>query len=300
MIVILLEKFLRRVYKYAMSPLKRLYKGLVTPVTIMLVPHSTRGTYRFKVPAMLIVSVFIFSIVGAGFVATLVDDALRYEPTKNELDFYKGQFAELESTIVSLQVAQKEFNSLFALKTKEDVLESMDDFDIGSLDMEFLRKKIDDTIENVGEVRDYLSEARDLYMATPMGWPIKGYLSSKYGYRMHPTKKVRDFHSGLDVSSRPGVPIIATADGVVSFSGRSGANGNLVVLEHGFGYTTYFAHNKKNLAKVGDVVKRGDTIALVGSTGRSTGPHVHYEIWKNGKDINPMPYVKGGNWENEG
>jgi len=277
-----------------MNPLRKVYRVLFTPVTIMLVPHSCKEAFRLKIPTALILSVFIFSIIGLGYVFTLVDDALRYEPTRQKLEYYKGQFAELESTIASLDMAEKQFKGLFTLESKEAVLENMEDSDVGSIDMEFLRKRINDTIESVGEIRDYLSEARDLYMATPMGWPAKGWLSSKYGYRVHPTKKVRDFHTGLDVSARPSTPIHATADGIVSFSGRSGANGNLVAVEHGFGYTTYYAHNKKNLVKEGDIVKRGDVIALLGSTGRSTGPHLHYEVWKGDKDVNPMPYVKGG------
>lgn len=279
-----------------MDKARNVWRSLFTPVTVMLVPHSSKESYKCKVPAYVILSVMVLSLFGLGFVTAMVGDALRYEPTKHELEYYKGQFAELRSTISSLQMAEREFKELFALETKEAVLENMDDSDIGAIDMEFLRKKINSTIDEVGEIRDYLSEARDLYMATPMGWPVKGWLSSKYGYRIHPTKKVRDFHTGLDVSARPGKSITATADGIVSFSGRSGANGNLVAIEHGFGYTTYYAHNKKNLVNIGEVVKRGDVIALVGSTGRSTGPHVHYEIWKNDKDVDPMPYVKGGSW----
>jgi murein DD-endopeptidase MepM/ murein hydrolase activator NlpD len=85
----------------------------------------------------------------------------------------------------------------------------------------------------------------------------------------------------------------ATADGIVSFSGWSGGNGNLVVLEHGFGYSTFFAHNKKVNVKVGQIIKRGDIISYIGSTGNSTGPHVHYEVWKDGKSVNPYKYLKG-------
>jgi murein DD-endopeptidase MepM/ murein hydrolase activator NlpD len=112
---------------------------------------------------------------------------------------------------------------------------------------------------------------------------------------MNPVKGNSQFHSGLDIAARPGTPVRVTADGIVSFSGRSGSNGNLVAVEHGFGYTTYYAHNKKIDVKVGQVVSRGDVIAYVGSTGSTTGPHLHYEIWKNGDSVDPQPYVKGGN-----
>lgn len=234
--------------------------------------------------------------MGTVHVYKLTRNAVNYDPTKKELDYYKQQFTELASTISSLSMADKQFRELFSLETRSDVLETVDSTDMGAIDMEFLKKQIDRTIENVGEIRDYLSEAQDLYMATPMGWPVKGWLTSKFGWRQHPIKKTRDFHSGLDVSARPGTPVRATADGIVSFAGRSGANGNLVAIDHGFGYRTYYAHNKKVNVNVGDIVKRGDVISFVGSTGSSTGPHLHYEVWKNGKDIDPMSYVKGGNW----
>jgi murein DD-endopeptidase MepM/ murein hydrolase activator NlpD len=102
-----------------------------------------------------------------------------------------------------------------------------------------------------------------------------------------------DFHSGIDISSSPGNPVKATADGIVSFAGWSGGSGNLVVLEHGHGFSTFYAHNRKLNVRVGQKVRRGDVISYVGSTGDSTGPHVHYEIWKEGKPVNPKDYLKG-------
>jgi murein DD-endopeptidase MepM/ murein hydrolase activator NlpD len=111
--------------------------------------------------------------------------------------------------------------------------------------------------------------------------------------RIHPIRGGNDFHTGLDISTKPGEPVHVTADGIVSFSGWSGANGNLVAIEHGFGYETFYAHNKETVVKVGQIVKRGDVIAYVGSTGSSTGPHLHYEIWKEGKIINPKPFIMG-------
>ena len=91
----------------------------------------------------------------------------------------------------------------------------------------------------------------------------------------------------------PGSPVMATADGIISYAGWSGASGNLVVIEHGFGYSTGYAHNKKILVSIGQKVKRGDVVAYVGSTGRSTGPHVHYEVWIDRKPVNPKTYIGG-------
>ena len=95
------------------------------------------------------------------------------------------------------------------------------------------------------------------------------------------------FHSGLDISSSPGTPIRATADGIVRHSGRTPVSGYVIVLEHGHGYSTIYAHNRKNAVKPGQMIRGGDLIAYVGSTGRSTGPHVHYEVWKDGTNVNP-------------
>ena len=107
------------------------------------------------------------------------------------------------------------------------------------------------------------------------------------------TETAVTFHSGMDLSAASGTAIHATADGLVSFSGRSANSGNLVVLAHGFGYQTIYAHNKKNAVKVGQRVKRGEIIAYVGSTGKSTGPHVHYEVWEKGKSVNPRKFLQG-------
>ncbi len=272
----------------------RLLKSLFTSITIMMIPHSGSRSFRLRVPALVFLKVGVLSVLGAYFVYTVTVDALKYEQTKEKLDYYTGQFNELESTISALKTAESEFRQLFSLESKEQVLESLSYSDSGAIDMEVLKLQINKTIDSVGAIKDYLSEQRDIYMATPKGWPTKGWLSSSYGRRKHPISGHKDFHTGVDLSANPGVPIKATADGIVSFSGWSGANGRLVAIEHGFGFRTYYAHNKKNVVKVGDVVNRGDVIAYVGSTGNSTGPHVHYEIWKDGKSVNPKIYLKEG------
>lgn len=102
-------------------------------------------------------------------------------------------------------------------------------------------------------------------------------------------------HTGIDITMPRGTPLHATADGVVSYSGRSSGNGNIVVIEHGHGMTTVYAHNSKNNVNPGQAVKRGEVIALSGSTGVSTGPHLHYEVWRNGQSVNPAPFLEGRN-----
>lgn len=124
------------------------------------------------------------------------------------------------------------------------------------------------------------------------GRPIgKGWLSSYYGVRKDPFTGKPTKHNGVDFAGKENAEIYATGSGVVSYAGERWGYGNLVEIDHGTGYKTRYAHNKSHLVKVGDVVSKGQAIAKMGSTGRSTGPHVHYEILRNDKQINPTKYV---------
>lgn len=136
-----------------------------------------------------------------------------------------------------------------------------------------------------------LKRKRNLLSSTPSIWPTKGWLSSGFGYRISPFTGLREFHKGLDISSREGTKVIATADGVVTFAGRNGLYGNMIKIDHGHGMMTRYGHLEKMLKKRGDAVKRGDVIGLMGNTGRSTGPHVHYEVFLNGLPVNPKKYI---------
>ena len=136
-----------------------------------------------------------------------------------------------------------------------------------------------------------LKRQRNLLSATPSIWPTKGWLASGFGYRISPFTGLREFHKGLDISSRKGTPVIATADGIVTFTGKNGFYGNMIKIDHGHGIVTRYGHLDKILKKRGEAVKRGDVIALMGNTGRSTGPHLHYEVFLNGLPINPKKYI---------
>lgn len=138
---------------------------------------------------------------------------------------------------------------------------------------------------------EHLEGQRNLLSSTPAIRPSKGWVSSKFGYRISPFTGLREFHKGLDLADKNGTPIIATADGIVSFAGSKGFLGKVIKIDHGHGMVTLYGHAKKVLKKRGDAVKRGDTIALMGNTGRSTGPHLHYEIFFNGIPVNPTKYI---------
>jgi murein DD-endopeptidase MepM/ murein hydrolase activator NlpD len=135
-----------------------------------------------------------------------------------------------------------------------------------------------------------LDEQHNLLAHTPSIRPVKGWATSKFGHRKSPFTGRREFHKGYDIGARKGSSIVATADGVISFTGRKGSLGKTIVINHGHGYVTRYSHCDKFLKKRGDKVKRGDTIALVGNSGRSTGSHLHYEVHLNGLPVNPVKY----------
>lgn len=136
-----------------------------------------------------------------------------------------------------------------------------------------------------------LEKKKNILAATPSIKPVDGWITSRFGYRKSPFTGQRDFHAGLDISNRPGTKIIATANGKVTFAARKMYYGNMVTIDHGYGKATRYAHLKKILVKRGQKVKRGDVIALLGNTGQSTGPHLHYEVRINGAPVNPLKYI---------
>lgn len=126
---------------------------------------------------------------------------------------------------------------------------------------------------------------------TPTGWPTRGRVTSSFGRRRHPITGRIQGHDGLDIATATGTPIRATADGIVRLSGTQAGYGRLVIIDHGYGFQTVYAHNSRNVVGAGQRVKRGQVIAYVGSTGTSTGPHVHYEVRVSGRPVNPRNYM---------
>ena len=141
------------------------------------------------------------------------------------------------------------------------------------------------------ELYKYLENQKSMLAHTPSIWPTRGWLSSGFGKRVSPFTKEEEFHKGLDISTRMNTPIIATADGLVSSTGKDYLMGNKLMIDHGYGLKTRYGHMAKILVKRGEYVKRGQKIGLVGNTGRTTGPHLHYEVYLNGVPVNPRHYI---------
>ncbi|MGD0281056.1 MAG: M23 family metallopeptidase [Dissulfurispiraceae bacterium] len=278
-----------------MYRLRRLLRKLFTPVTIMLIPHDSKRSINFKLPSVGIVTSVILWLVGSIYIISMAINTVEYYRMKSRLSFYTAQFTELESTIITLKKAETEFERILSFGSKNKILENVDTkvtaHDTGSIDMDLLQVQINKTIQNVDAIKDFLRDQKDIYMATPRGWPVGGRVTSEFGPRENPKDGSPEFHSGIDISVPAETQVHATADGVVSFAGWSKGSGNLVVIEHGFGYSTFYAHNTSVAVSVGQKIRRGDIISLSGSTGDSTGPHVHYEVRHDGKAQNPREFM---------
>jgi murein DD-endopeptidase MepM/ murein hydrolase activator NlpD len=274
-----------------MHRVRMFLKRILTPVTILLVPHSRTRPVSLRVPVVAVAASVCLFLTGTAFVVSVSVRAVEYRRMQERLSHVSAQFLEMKGTMLALKQAEKDFRKLFSLKSKSAVLESADPGDSGSLDMEVLREQIEVAMQSVSEIRGYISEQKDIHLATPLGWPVAGTISSPYGYRNHPVHEERKFHTGVDLSVPSGSAVKATADGIVSFAGWTENSGIVVVVEHGRGFSTAYAHNRKAVVRVGQRIARGDVIAMSGSTGLSTGPHVHYEIWRNGRHADPAGFL---------
>jgi murein DD-endopeptidase MepM/ murein hydrolase activator NlpD len=153
--------------------------------------------------------------------------------------------------------------------------------------MSLIKLDINDYSTIINEVEDKI----EFLECKPDLVPVKGRISSPYGFRTHPLTGKYSFHDGVDIVNDIGTPIKAAGAGVVTFNGRSGSYGNVLIISHGYGYKTIYAHTRENFVSVGDEVKKGEIIAEIGMTGTTTGPHLHFEIHKDGELINPKAII---------
>ncbi len=144
---------------------------------------------------------------------------------------------------------------------------------------------------SLSELLDFLKEQKSILASTPSIWPVGGWVTSEFGYRSSPFGGERELHKGLDVATRVGAKIRATADGIVADVAYHPDMGNEVRIDHGHGMATYYGHLSRSAVSVGAAVKRGDVIGYVGNTGRSTGPHLHYTVALHGVPVNPRKYL---------
>jgi len=159
-----------------------------------------------------------------------------------------------------------------------------------------LNQELNDRQEQLSVLETMYRHRNLLDEVLPKGRPVSdGWISSYFGYRTDPFDGRREWHPGVDIAGKLGEPVVAVAAGIVTYASKHGGYGNLVEINHGNGFVTRYGHNSKILVAVGDTVSKGQEVALMGSTGRSTGPHVHFEVWRSGRLVNPIKYRSAAN-----
>lgn len=209
-------------------------------------------------------------------------------------------------TLTSLENAGKglAIGSLEEANTQHNIIQKVLAFELPSgIDLASLQESIfASRLEGLGEetqrqlkslssLVDYFAFQKTLLSKTPSIWPSRGWVSSPFGLRVDPYTGNQALHAGIDIAAAIGTKIVAPAAGHVLFVGRDGAYGNLLRIDHGHGLVTQYGHLQSCNVQIGDYVKRGDTIAFLGNSGRSTGPHLHYEVWQNGFAVNPRKFI---------
>lgn len=206
----------------------------------------------------------------------------------------------LQQDIASLAVAEARIRQLANLEDDGRLIPmamggqpDTENFSLSEIQQQINSLQIDIQLRRQAQqdVRNLLNDQISISRSTPKGWPARGWLSSHFGKRKSPFNSRTVMHEGLDIAANTGTPVTATADGIVARVEYSPTYGNSIVVDHGYGYQTLYAHNSRNLVKVGQRIKRGERIAQVGNTGVSTGPHLHYEVHLNGVPINPRTFL---------
>lgn len=298
----------------------------VKKITILFLPDGSSRTRQFKIPKAAFMA-FCILLLGLGVgLAYLIQD---YWTIKKQMPRLAGMDEENKAKNVQLvSLAQrinrisenmaesKAFvNQLRVMVNLEPSEDNPQFLGIGGSDSALLNpdavreqghrklvRKMHQSLDNLdaeisvqtqdmSELSRYLKNQKSRLTCTPSIWPARGWISSRFGYRISPFTNKKEFHRGLDICTKMGSPIIASADGVVISAGKDYGYGNILTLSHNYGLKTRYAHLKKMLVKKGQSVKRGDKIGLVGVTGRTTGPHLHYEVHVNGVPVDPLRYI---------
>tara|TARA_R110002049_G_scaffold275438_4_gene453519 strand:+ start:657 stop:1481 length:825 start_codon:yes stop_codon:yes gene_type:complete len=219
-------------------------------------------------------------------------------------DYYAKRLGQLQAESIRLtalteklaemagvDISEFQLNTLPAQGGIDEIGESLLP-ELFKLEMSQLTDRFNRQDQQLTTIQNLFLREDNITSAIPQGRPIDGgWLSSSYGYRIDPFNGKRTFHSGIDFAAKEGTEVIAVADGIVSYIGERSGYGELIELDHGNGYVTRYAHNEKIIVKTGDRIKKGSAIALLGSTGRSTGPHVHFEVIREGTKIDPYKFV---------
>jgi len=294
--------------------------------TVLILPDATSPARKFHIPQWALTAVCSVGAVTALFLAFFVYQYVFLNVRMLELKQLRQEVGDRSVLAARVNQLEGELSRLRDLDRKLRVVAGLDKGDAqgggqggsdalsrnalldalrsrtGRLmdwvnrDLEVLGQEITSRERSFRELQSFLEEKRSVLAATPTIPPLRGLVTAGYGYRTSPFTGQREMHEGLDIAAPHGTPIQATADGVVSFVGPLAAYGNVVFINHGRGFATFYSHASRNVVEEGQQIKRGQVIAYVGTTGRTTGPHVHYEIQVNGSAVNPLKYIVDPSW----
>ena len=295
--------------------------------TMMIVPHSGKSTFSISVSILtlkiiggLLATILLWLIIASlNFyvsynrlkqdtqeLQTVAED---YNVLQRQLQLFLQKTNNLEQKMQELEKLDNDIRGLLkddpALKetverranqtsSSRSTLSSRSRVDRQQAirQLVLLEEKIPEQQQSLEELKEAIIKRADRLSHTPSIYPVKGTISSKFGYRKSPFGRSTEFHDGLDIAAPYGTEVVATADGVVTFAGYKSGYGRTVTISHGYGYETSYCHNSSILVKTGQQVKKGQVIAKVGSTGRSTGPHLHYMVKVNGQLQDPANFLK--------
>jgi len=295
--------------------------------TMMIVPHSGKSTFSISVSIItlkiiggLLAAVLLSAVIATSNfyisytklkqdtqeLQTVADD---YDVLQKQLQLFLQKTNNLEEKMQELQQLDNDLRGLLkddpALKEsieKQDNQSSLPRHALSSrssLDrqrairqLQLLEQKIPEQQQSLKQLKDAVIQRSDRLSHTPSIYPVSGKITSKFGYRKSPFGRKQEFHDGLDIAAPYGTEVVAAADGVVTFTGYKSGYGRTVTISHGYGYETSYCHNSSLLVKTGQQVKKGQAIAKVGSSGRSTGPHLHYMVILNGQPKDPADFLK--------
>ena len=295
--------------------------------TFVVIPQKTSRVLRVNVPHLAFVAgsvLVLFFLVFGGYgvyrsimlqseleeLHALKDKYLRQQievkKISNNVSQFKNQMDRLRELDYKLRLitdleVERPSPSLYGIGGSLDVrgngankdidLSRMDLITMLDKDLVRLKEMANYQEESFNNLKAFLVDQKDLLERSPYRWPVRGFVSSNYGPRLDPFTGLQRRHVGVDIVAPKGTPVKAPADGIVTYTTLDPTLGNMVVIDHGYGVITRYGHNDSSVVREGQRVKRGDTIAFVGSSGKSTGNHLHYEIRINDVAVNPLNYI---------
>jgi len=310
------------------STWQRWRKEFARKMTFMVVPHGTARPRQVTFSLTFVLFLFCFWTGFTAWAAYMASQKFDYWRVKAKthllklkVDYFAKEVQKARETLDEVKDMDAQLRTLMGMGTRRAIIErDISPFfdstggpttrDVSELEtalemgisnmslqevsrqIQVLRKEMDLRLTSFKQITNKIEYERQLFRSTPLIWPANGYLTSHFGRRLSPFSGLADWHKGVDIAAPAGTPVRAAADGVVQLAGWAGGYGKIAVINHRHGYSTRYGHNRQILVKKGDKVKRGQIIALMGSTGNATGPHCHYEVWYLGRAVNPRRFMR--------